>query len=164
MADKEATVYIIDQGKSMGKIHNGRGESDLSYSLPYVWDKITTTMEANRKTWTVGILGLRTDGTKHALSEDEGYQNISIQQHLTGPYTMPNLKEAQEMVKVSETEDGDAISAIVIATMMINEFTKKLKYQRKIVLVTNGRGFMDGDDIDDISAKLNEDNISLLVL
>lgn len=164
MADKEATVYIIDQGSTMGSNRNGSDETKLDYCLRYIWDKICTTMEANRKTWTMGILGLRTDRTKHASQDDPGYKNISIQQHITGPYLMSHLKEARDMIKVSQTEMGDAISAIVIATMMINDFTKKLKYRRKIVLVTDGRGHIDGDDIDDIAQKLNEDNIELLVL
>lgn len=44
MADKEATVYIVDVGKSMGKKNQGRGQTDLDWALQYVWDKITTTV------------------------------------------------------------------------------------------------------------------------
>jgi ATP-dependent DNA helicase 2 subunit 2 len=44
MAQKEATVYIVDLGKSMGEKHNGREISDLDWALTYVWDKITTTV------------------------------------------------------------------------------------------------------------------------
>lgn len=44
MADKAATVYIVDVGRSMGVKHSGRSESDLEYALRYVWDKITTTV------------------------------------------------------------------------------------------------------------------------
>lgn len=44
MADKEATVYIIDVGRSMGEKHNGRKESDLDWAMHYVWDKITSTV------------------------------------------------------------------------------------------------------------------------
>lgn len=44
MADKEATIYIIDVGKSMKNIHNGRDISDLDWAMTYVWDKITTTV------------------------------------------------------------------------------------------------------------------------
>jgi ATP-dependent DNA helicase 2 subunit 2 len=43
MADKEATVYVIDVGKSMGRQRNGRSISDLDWAMKYVWDKITTT-------------------------------------------------------------------------------------------------------------------------
>ena len=44
MADKEATVYIVDVGMSMGESHHGRDESDLDWSLQYVWDRITSTV------------------------------------------------------------------------------------------------------------------------
>lgn len=42
MADKEATVYIVDVGKSMGEKNGGRAETDLEWCMKYVWDKITT--------------------------------------------------------------------------------------------------------------------------
>ncbi len=44
MADKEATVYIVDLGASMGKVHNGREVSDLDWAMTYVWDKVTSTV------------------------------------------------------------------------------------------------------------------------
>lgn len=44
MADKEATVYIVDVGVSMGERRNGRDQSDLDFAMTYVWDKITSTV------------------------------------------------------------------------------------------------------------------------
>lgn len=44
MADKEATVYIVDVGQSMGEKRNGRAESNLDWAMRYVWDKITSTV------------------------------------------------------------------------------------------------------------------------
>ena len=44
MADKEATVYIVDVGRSMGECHNGRSVTDLEWAMQYVWDKITHTV------------------------------------------------------------------------------------------------------------------------
>ena len=44
MADKEATVYVVDVGKSMGAKHNGREQSDLEWAMVYIWDKITSTV------------------------------------------------------------------------------------------------------------------------
>jgi ATP-dependent DNA helicase 2 subunit 2 len=44
MAGKEATVYIVDLGQSMGKKRHGRDETDLDWALEYVWDKITNTV------------------------------------------------------------------------------------------------------------------------
>jgi hypothetical protein len=44
MAGKEATVYILDLGKSMGEKRYGRDQTDLDWAMEYVWDKITTTV------------------------------------------------------------------------------------------------------------------------
>lgn len=57
-----------------------------------------------------------------------------------------------------------AISAIVIAIQMITKHCKKLKYKRKIVLVTNGRGSMDADDVSQITEKIKADEIELVVM
>jgi len=45
MAEKEATVYIVDMGQSMGRKHNGRKQSDLDWAMTYVWEKITSTVK-----------------------------------------------------------------------------------------------------------------------
>lgn len=57
-----------------------------------------------------------------------------------------------------------AISAIVIAIQMITKHCKKLKYKRKIVLVTDGRGSMDADDMSQITEKIKSDDIELVVM
>lgn len=57
-----------------------------------------------------------------------------------------------------------AISSIVIAIQMIITYCKKLKYKRKIVLVTNGDGVMNSEGLDQIKEKIKEDNIELVVL
>lgn len=62
MADKIASVYIVDVGRSMGERKTGREESDLDFALRWVWDKITSTVITERKTDTIGVIGLRTDG------------------------------------------------------------------------------------------------------
>ncbi len=56
------------------------------------------------------------------------------------------------------------ISAIVIAIQMISAVCKKLKYRRKIVLVTNGRSPLDPDNLKEITSKIREDNIDLVLL
>jgi hypothetical protein len=44
MAGKEATIYILDLGKSMSEKRHGREQSDLDWALEYVLDKITNTV------------------------------------------------------------------------------------------------------------------------
>ncbi|KAI3393313.1 hypothetical protein diail_4446 [Diaporthe ilicicola] len=163
MADKEAFVYIVDLGSTMSNRNNGRSESDLDYSMRYVWDKIATTAQASRKTWNVGVVGLRTDGTLNDYQDGDGYNNISVLKKL-GPVELSQLKELTKLIKPSNTEFGDAMSAIIVAAEMIGDLTKKLKYTRRIYLVTDGQGPIDGDDVEQISSRLNELDIELIVL
>ena len=165
MADKEATVYIVSLGQSMGSCNGGRTESDLDWSMRYVWDKITTTLAANRKTWTVGVLGLGTDETDNDQDREglDGYERISVLQEI-GPMTMTSLTELQRKIQVSDAAEGDAVSAIIIAVRMIEKFTKKLKYNRKVVLVTDGHSPIDGDLLEKVSDKINQEGIALTVM
>ncbi|KAL1843419.1 hypothetical protein VTJ49DRAFT_1769 [Mycothermus thermophilus] len=165
MADKEATVYIVDLGESMADCHNGRTESDLDFAMRYVWDKLSTTVAANRKTWTIGVVGLNTDETDNPQNEQglEGYDHISVL-HDLGPITRASLKSLRSTIQPSRTYGGDAISAVVVATSMIEVFTKKLKYKRRIVLVTNGESPIDDESSDEVAARLNESNIELVVI
>ena len=165
MAEKEATVYIVDMGRSLGEKRNGRKESDLDWAMNYVWEKITSTVATERKTATLGFVGLRTDSTKNELSSEESFEHICVLQEI-GQLLLPGLKQLREKIEVSGTDEGDAISAIVIAIQMITKYTKKLKYRRKIVLVTDGRGSLDADPdgIEEISKKIKADDMELVIL
>ena len=47
---------------------------------------------------------------------------------------------------------------------MITKYCKKLKYKRKIVLVTDALGSMDADDSSEITKKIASDNMELVVM
>ncbi|KAK4692180.1 ATP-dependent DNA helicase 2 subunit 2, partial [Lecanoromycetidae sp. Uapishka_2] len=162
MTEKEATVYIVDMGRSMGARHNGRKESDLDWAMTYVWDKITSTVrdpgrvakqDVDRKQVALDRKTATLVGTENELDSEDSFEHIC-------------LKRLGPLITVSETNNGDAISAIVIAIQMIAKYCKKLKYKRKIVLVTDGRGTMeeDPDGIQEISKKIKADEMELVVI
>ena len=95
--------------------------------------------------------------------EDSSFSNISVFQELN-QLLLHNLKELHDQLTPSGTDNGDAISAIVIAIQMIEQKCKRLKYIRRIILITNGRGEIDGDQIAEISQKIKEEGIDLTVL
>ncbi|KAK3723454.1 ATP-dependent DNA helicase yku80 [Vermiconidia calcicola] len=163
MAGKEATVYIVDCGRTMGESGEGRTQSNLGWALDYVWDKITSTVATGRKTTLAGVVGLRTDGTENDMADEAEYQHITVFQDLS-QILMPQLRKLRNELVVSSTDAGDAISALVVAVQMIAKTCKKLQYARNIVLVTDARAPMDASDLSDITAKINEDNIELLIL
>ncbi|KAI5283491.1 ATP-dependent DNA helicase II subunit 2, partial [Ascosphaera aggregata] len=186
MSEKEATVYIVDVGRQMGQVHSGRSISDLDYAMTYVWDKITYAVSVpyGRKTLNIGVIGLKTDDTSnavHAQTNEEVYEHISVFQEIKQTL-MPDIRSLKKNIKPSNTDIGDgmliicisfgavaygrkiAISAIIVAISMLEEKCKKLKYIRRIVLVTDGRSPMEASDLGKIAAKMNDEGIELLVL
>lgn len=163
MAGKEATVYIVDCGRSMGEISHGRQQCNLDWALEYVWDRITTSVATGRKTLLSGVIGLRTDTTSNDMQGSEGYENINVLQPID-QLLMPQIRRLRSELIVSSTSTGDAISALAIAVGMISEKCKKLSYLRKIVLVTDARARMDADDLSKIVNKINADNMEIVVL
>lgn len=167
MATKSATVLIVDLGASTADCHNGRVESDLEYGTQYIWDSIVDSMAKSSSN--VGVIGFRTNETDNPLADDdEAYQNICILKPL-GPMIPSAFIDLQEKIKSSQTQTGDAVSAIVLGITLIEEFTtlksgKPGKYDRKIALLTDGEGSIDDEDIDPIAAKINEVGINLVVL
>ncbi len=76
MADKEATVYIVDVGRSMGREHQNRKETDLDWAMRYVWDKITTTVGEHRvKVRNINEPPLGRHRTKDVTDRSSGPQN-----------------------------------------------------------------------------------------
>ncbi|KAL8898376.1 MAG: hypothetical protein Q9207_006729 [Kuettlingeria erythrocarpa] len=165
MAEKEATVYIVDVGASMGEYRNGRTQTDLEFAMTYVWDKITSTVALDRKTAMLGVVGLRTDGTVNELEGEESFEHISVLKEISS-VLLTDLKRLQNKIKLSKTVNGDAISALVIAIQMITEHCKKLKWKRRIVLVTDGRGYLeaDADSTSAIIKKITQDNMELVII
>ncbi|KAH7070446.1 ATP-dependent DNA helicase-like protein II [Paraphoma chrysanthemicola] len=162
MAGKEATVYIVDLGLSMGERRHGRDQTDLDWTLEYVWDKITNTVASGRKTALMSVIGYRTDETDLGgiMEEQEGYMNIHVFSELK-QYLLGDIRNLQQHLHPSKTNDGDLLSALALAVQMIDSTTqgksgKPLKYDRKIVIVTDGRGDMDMDDLVEIAAKIQD--------
>lgn len=163
MADKEATIYIVDMGKSTAQKRGGRTQSDLDWAMLYVWDKITTIMSWERKTALQGVIGLRTNESDNELGEEEDFDHISVLQELD-QIMLPDLKRLQGTIIPSQTDRGDTISALVVAIEMIGKKCKQLKYRRKIILVTNGCGKCDDHQLEEIVKKLKQDTIELVIL
>lgn len=166
MTDKQASVYIVDVGSSMGNCNNGRTESDFDWSMRYVWDKISSIAQAKRKTWCVGVVGLRTDETEdlRPYVDGDGYDNLAIFKDI-GPVSLPDLKELKtKLVPGEQDTSGDAMSAIILANEMIDKHTKKNKWAREIFLITDGMGAIDENDVDSIAGRLNDTGVTLTVV
>lgn len=47
---------------------------------------------------------------------------------------------------------------------MITKYTRKLKYIRKIILVTDAQGSIEADGIEDIASKMRAEGIELVIV
>lgn len=163
MSDKEASVFVIDLGQSMGCKMHGRQQSDLDYSLQYVYDKIMNIVATGRKTLLVGLIGFRTDGTKNHMQNEDGYENITVMQPIQ-QMLIPEIQRLPAQLVPSHTDSGDALSAVILAVDMLHKHCRQLKYIKHLYLITNGTGPLDADDLEATAAQIKQNDIRLTVL
>lgn len=78
---------------------------------------------------------------------------------------MPDLRALEQTFHPNSTNEGDGISALILAVEMIRTHCKKLKYTKSIVLVTNGTGtFNTEDGMEAVTDEIKAQNINLTVL
>jgi ATP-dependent DNA helicase 2 subunit 2 len=97
------------------------------------------------------------------MGSSEGYEHISEIQPIKQTL-LSDIRYLRDELRPSETNGGDALSAIVVAIQMIIKHCKKLKFKRFITLVTDGTGSLDADDVAEITSKMKEDGIVLTIL
>lgn len=163
MAEKEASVFMIDLGQSMSRKNHSREQSDLDYSLQYVWDKITNIIYLGRKGLVVGVMGFRTDTTKNDMQQEDGYENINVIQTIQN-MEMQQLKRLPDQLVPSRTDSGDALSAVILGVDMLMKHCRHLKFIKKLFLITNATGSLDADDIEQTAAQIKQNDIQLTVL
>jgi len=163
MGDKECNVFIIDLGRSMGQKRHDREQTDLDYSLQYVWDKITNYVYLGRKGLVTGVIGFRTDKTRNHMQEEGGYENITLIQPIYN-ITMSELHQLPEQLHPNNTDTGDALSAVILGVDMTMKHCRNLKFIKRIYLITNGTGPLDADDIEQTAAQIKQNDIQLTVL
>jgi len=162
---KKADIFVIDIGHSMAEVGVGRTENNLEWSLKFVWNKIGRKILSARATDELGVIAFRTNGNDVPIKEDKraGYEHISVLSPIQKP-SMRMLQYLQEELQVSSVNnEGDAISAICIAIQLIEDYCKQKKYDRKIYLVTDGKGPADPDDWDLINQRLQGNHIELVI-
>jgi ATP-dependent DNA helicase 2 subunit 2 len=164
MADKQATVYIVDISRSMGEQHQERELSDLDWSLQWVWDKITAVVQTGRKTLHVGVVEMGSHFTNNMMAQDDpSYRHINIL-HGLSQLMLPELQKISKSLEPSEVESCDVLSAIIVGVDMIIKHCKQLKYTKKVVVVTNGSKPMDADDVEEVAEQMKKNNIELVIL
>src|SRR5689334_4680501 len=111
------------------------------------------------------------------MEDEEGYENITVfsglQQYAALDkkksgveltlyrWLLPDVRKLQNRLRTSSTTEGDLMSALVVAIQQIDTATtgktgNPLKFKRRIVVVTDGRGAMDTGDLEHIQNKIKD--------
>ncbi|ETN36282.1 uncharacterized protein HMPREF1541_08559 [Cyphellophora europaea CBS 101466] len=165
MADKEANVFVIDVCRSMAKCHQGREQSDLDFTLQYVWDKVSGIVQTGRKTLQCGIVAMGSDRTENNMQNEDGYSNIAVIQPIA-QILLPELQRLPKLLKPSNTPESqrDLLSGIIIGVDLILKHCKHLKYKKRLTVCTNGVGLLDDDQLQAVADQIKEEGIELIVL
>ncbi|PVI02902.1 ATP-dependent DNA helicase II subunit 2 [Periconia macrospinosa] len=110
----------------------------------------------------MSVVGFRTDDTdlQGTMEDEEGYENITVFSGLQ-QWLLPDVRKLQNRLRTSSTSEGDLMSALVVAIQQIDTATtgktgNPLKFKRRIVVVTDGRGAMDIGDLEHIQNKIKD--------
>lgn len=121
MAEKEATIFVIDVSESMGKSHQSRNVSDLTWCLDYVWDKVGIKIMAARKSDYVGVIIVGSRGSDNMMQGDEAYAHISVilplpqrdsAQFKNYTFSKSHLDVIRTEVRATSVTEGDRTSQI----------------------------------------------------
>ncbi|KAF9545822.1 ATP-dependent DNA helicase II subunit 2 [Mortierella hygrophila] len=166
MASKEATIYIIDVGPSLKTKREGSDVSRFEETKKVLLKLLANKVHMNRKTVYVSVILVGSDVTNNDLAtkDDDGeeYQHVDVLQPL-GVATVDLMKGVQNDVELGE-HAGDCMDALIVALDMMTKFCKKLKYEKKIYILTDSHSEMNTDGSEQITTALHDDNVQLNVI
>ncbi|EMR10549.1 hypothetical protein PNEG_01255 [Pneumocystis murina B123] len=162
MSEKEVTVFVIDLDKRMKNCENNRTQSNLEWVLSYFWNKISSKVLSGRKTDCVGVVGFKTDETNNDMEDDKFYENISVLCPIQ-QITIKEIKELKKQLIPSNTDVGDAISAVIIGIDLISKYCRNLKYIKNLILITNGESDMNFSDLEKIAYQIRYMSINFSI-
>ncbi|CAH2351821.1 hypothetical protein CLIB1423_04S06722 [[Candida] railenensis] len=147
MADKEITTFVVDISSSMGVSSSpaSRELSDLDLGLKYLFDVASAKAIRGRKTDFISVIAVHSPETENPYSSDDSFQNIEIVSKRIAPISYVDLKNIHSKLQpnpvpnseYSENQLGDVFEGLVLAVSLLKD-TSKLKFNRNIVLITNG--------------------------
>ncbi|GAN08184.1 ku family DNA helicase [Mucor ambiguus] len=158
MANKKATVFILNVSNSMSKDFG----TALSVMTEFIEDKVMS----GRKTDMVSVLLAGTLETNNVLNDTTPGQYERITSMC--PISQPNLDLLRRIQNIStsseETPPADVLDAVIVATQVIRDHCKHLKYEKRIILITDNHNRVDWLDLEDVAGILRELNTRLTVI
>ena len=157
MAGKEGIFVILDIGKSMNKKYLDTNETRLNFGIESIRQLIRQKLLFNVKRDQVGIILMGGEGTEA--------ENISKYIELDFP-SIELLKQLNEIKADDDEDNGDIFLSIDFA---IDEFIakyKKLKWGKKIFLITDGesKSDMTKEKIEELAERIDDNDIKINII
>ena len=157
MAGKEGTFVILDVGKSMKKKYLDTNETRLNFGIESIRQLIRQKLLFNTKKDQIGIILMGKEG--------EQAENLNIHSELDFPSI--DLLNILNTIEAEDSEDnGDIFLSIDFA---IDEFIakyKKLKWNKKIFLITDGesKSKMSKRQIEELAERINDNDVKINII
>ncbi|KAI9244988.1 SPOC like C-terminal domain-containing protein [Phascolomyces articulosus] len=165
MANKKATVFILDSNPSMGKWLKIYEATAFQKSKDGIQATLEEKVLAGRKTDQVGIVIAGTEASDNylALEQPGQYQHITVMSQIK----QPDLEVLRDFVNTplmeSKANTADVFDALILTVAMIKDFVKHLKYEKRIRLYTNLEGDINWDNIEAVHDMIRNCGIELSI-
>src|SRR4051812_9590278 len=128
-------MVIIDVGRSMGKVVGGGGITGLDHAKKALRLMIQQKLLFTKRD-ELGVVLVGTKKTENPLNDEvgEGYEHVTVLNTLK----VPDLEMLESVDNIDcQDSEGDVIDGLLVAMAVIKERVKKLKFSKRIFLVTD---------------------------
>ena len=157
MAGKEGIFVILDVGSSMKKQYLDTNQTRLSFGIESIRQLIRQKLLFNVKRDQIGIILMGREG--------EEAENLNIYSELDFP-SIDLLNRLNAIEAEDDEDNGDIFLSIDFA---IDEFIakyKKLKWAKKIFLITDGESKckMTKEQIEELAERINDNDVKINII
>ncbi|KAI8808002.1 SPOC like C-terminal domain-containing protein [Cladochytrium replicatum] len=162
MANKEATIYLLDVGKSMWRDRAAGNDGPVSYvdQAKYILLRLLSAkIQSGRKTDFVALVLVGTDESDNALADGEQYLHVTTKFDFE-PATIPFLRFIdQELTKGDSL--GDIMDGFIVSLDLMTTHCKHYKYSKTVYILTDGNDEINQTDSDQLIANANDQGVKV---
>ena len=164
MVQKTATVYVIDITHFMNSQLGETGKSALDHAKYAISRMLHERILSGRKSNQVAVVLVGAEETANDLfQEDSGeYANIQVIQGFDQA-SVSLLRQVQQL-ECSSGIKADVLDGLVVAVDTVMKFCKKLKFDKKVYVFTNGLGQINQNGIEDIAQTIAGQQVEVSVV
>ncbi|KAJ3206608.1 X-ray repair cross-complementing protein 5, partial [Clydaea vesicula] len=157
---KFATTFILDVGNSMQREDSMDKTTYLEKATTVLKSILDSKIIQGRKTDVVELIFAGTDETDNPLAEDGQYENLNLKFSFTQA-NIKMIKYLDSLKKKPNNGNVDIMDALILALFSMNNFCKKLKYEKRIYILTDCQNDMLLDDFTTVKDQILSMNVSI---